>query len=136
MPMQGVVARWVLTALMAGASSYAMAQNTQSDGGAAARAGAIANAQKMLKLFPDVGGSAQKTPPVIPQLEIGADPGGAIASFQPNGSTLTAKNAFSRVSEPMTAPASLVINGRTAGRSAHATRKSGFPLIPTSRCSA
>jgi hypothetical protein len=94
MPMQGVVARWVLTALMAGVSTYAMAQNTQSDGGAAARAGAIANAQKMLKLFPDVGGSAQKTPPVIPQLEIGADPGGAIASFQPNGSTLTAKNAF------------------------------------------
>jgi len=94
MPMQGVVPRWVLTALMAGVSSYAMAQNTQSDGGAAARAGAIAHAQKMLKLFPDVGGSAQKTPPVIPQLEIGADPGGAIASFQPNGSTITAKNAF------------------------------------------
>jgi len=94
MSMQIVVARWVLTALMAGVSSYAMAQNTQSDGSAAARAGAIAHAQKMLKLFPDVGGSAQKTPPVIPQLEIGADPGGAIASFQPNGSTITAKNAF------------------------------------------
>jgi hypothetical protein len=30
----------------------------------------------MAKLFPDVGGSAQNTPPVIPQLEIGADPGG------------------------------------------------------------
>jgi cytochrome c peroxidase len=94
MLMQGVVARWVLTALMAGVSTYAMAQNTQSDRGAAARAGAIAHAQKMLKLFPDIGGSAQKTPPVIPQLEIGADPGGAIASFQPNGSTITAKNAF------------------------------------------
>jgi cytochrome c peroxidase len=94
MSMQGVAARWVLTALMAGVSTYAMAQNTQSDGGAAARAGAIAHAQKMLKLFPDVGGSAQKTPPVIPQLEIDADPGGAIASFQPNGSTITAKNAF------------------------------------------
>jgi cytochrome c peroxidase len=94
MPMQGVVARWVLTAWMAGVPSYAMAQNTQSDGAAAARAGAIAHAQKMAKLFPDVGGSAQKTPPVIPQLEIGSDPGGAIASFQPNGLTVTAKNAF------------------------------------------
>jgi cytochrome c peroxidase len=94
MPMQGVVARWVLTASMASVSSYAIAQNTQSDGGAAARAGAITHAQKMLNLFPDVGGSAQKTPPVIPQLEIGADPGGAIASFQPNGSTITVKNAF------------------------------------------
>src|SRR5215469_12961760 len=93
MPMQGLVAYWVLTALMAGVASYAMAQNTQLDG-AAALAGAIAHAQKMAKLFPDVGGSAQKTPPVIPQLEMGADPGGAIASFQPNGLTITAKNAF------------------------------------------
>jgi cytochrome c peroxidase len=94
MPMQGVVARWVLTALMAGVSSYAMAQNTQFDGSAAARAGAIAHAQKMLKLFPDAGGSAQETPPVIPQLKIDRDPGGAIASFQPNGPTITANNAF------------------------------------------
>jgi cytochrome c peroxidase len=94
MSMQDVAARWVLTALMAGVSSYAMAQNTQSDGSAAALAGATAHAQKMLKLFPDVGGSAQKTPPVIPQLEIDPDPGGAIASFQPNGSTITSQNAF------------------------------------------
>jgi hypothetical protein len=79
--MQSIVARWVLTALLAGVSKYAMAQNTQSDGGAAARAGAIAHAQKMAKLFPDVGGSAQNTPPVIPQLEIGADPGGDCELF-------------------------------------------------------
>ena len=93
MQMQGVVARWVLTALMAGVPSYAMAQDTQSDV-AAALAGAMAHAQKMAKLFPDARGSAQKTPSVIPQLEIDADPGGTIASFQPNGPTITAKNAF------------------------------------------
>jgi hypothetical protein len=129
MPMQSVV-------LMAGVSSYAMAQNTQSDGGAAARAGAIAHAQKMLKLFPDVRGSAQKTPPVIPPLEIGADPGGAIASFHPNGPTITAKNAFFQDLGNTGAAAKPVINGRTAGRSAHVTRKSGFLLTRTNRCSA
>jgi hypothetical protein len=47
MPKQSVVARWVLTAVMAGASTYAMAQNTQADGGAAARAGAIAHTQNV-----------------------------------------------------------------------------------------
>ena len=34
------------------------------------------------------------TPPVIPQLEIDPDPSGAIATYQPKGATLTAKNAF------------------------------------------
>jgi hypothetical protein len=94
MPMQGIVTRLALTALLAAVSGHAAAQNTSSDDGAAARAGAVAHAQKMLRLFPDVGGSAQKTPPVIPELEIGADPGGAIASIQPNGPTITAKNAL------------------------------------------
>jgi hypothetical protein len=48
----------------------------------------------MRKLFPDIGVGAQPAPFVIPQLEIDRDPGGAIATFQPNGSTITAKNAF------------------------------------------
>jgi cytochrome c peroxidase len=63
-------------------------------GAAAARAGEIAHAQKMRRLFPDVGAGAQATPAVIPELEIDLDPGGAIASFQPNGPTITANNAF------------------------------------------
>src|SRR4029077_2077705 len=56
--------------------------------------GAIEHAQKMPRLFPDIGVGAQATTFVIPGLEIDRDPGGAIASFQPNGPTLTAKNGF------------------------------------------
>src|SRR5215469_6461005 len=58
------------------------------------RASAIAHAQKMRRLFPDVGGDTQKTPAIIPQFELKPDPTGAIATFQPNGLTITAKNAF------------------------------------------
>jgi hypothetical protein len=48
----------------------------------------------MRKLFPDTGVGAQPTPFVIPELEIDVDPGGAIASYEPNGPTITSKNAF------------------------------------------
>jgi hypothetical protein len=76
------------------APGLAIGQSPQADNSAAVRAGAIAHAQKMRRLFPDIDGDSQLTPPVIPQLEIDLDPSGAIASFQPNGSTLTATNAF------------------------------------------
>src|SRR5204863_1548143 len=93
-PGQKVITRLALAALLAGTSGPAVAETGQSDGAAAARSGAIAHAQKMRRLFPDSGGDAQPTPPVIPQLEIDPDPSGAIATFQPNGPTITAKNAF------------------------------------------
>jgi hypothetical protein len=48
----------------------------------------------MRRLFPDIGRDTQETPLVIPQLEIDRDPDGAIATFQPNGPTITSKNAF------------------------------------------
>jgi cytochrome c peroxidase len=48
----------------------------------------------MLRLFPDIDGGGQATPFVIPELQIDPDPSGAIASFQPGGRTITAKNAF------------------------------------------
>src|SRR5215471_12299168 len=94
MPVQDFRARLAVTALIAGASSHAIAENAQSNDGAAARAGAVAHAQKMAKLFPDAAGSSQTTPAVIPKMEIDPDPNGAIASFQPNGPTITANNAF------------------------------------------
>jgi cytochrome c peroxidase len=91
-----VIATLALTSLLAGASSQAPAQSVQSDVAAvaAARTGAIEHSQKMRRLFPDIGVETQATPPVIPELEIDADPGGAIATFQPQGPTTTAKNAF------------------------------------------
>jgi cytochrome c peroxidase len=61
---------------------------------AAAVAGEIAHKQKMLSLFPDATGSPQATPPVIPPVQKDADPSGMIATFQPNGPTHTANNAF------------------------------------------
>ena len=85
---------WAVTVLLVAAPEIAIGQSLQADGSAAARAGAIADAQKMRRLFPDVGGGTQATPPIIPQLEIDRDPTGAIATFQPNGPTVTAKNAF------------------------------------------
>jgi hypothetical protein len=94
MPAQNLIARIALSALLAGGSGQAVAQNAHSDDAAAARAGEVAHAQEMAKLFPDVAVGSQTTPPVIPQLEIDPDPSGAIATFQPSGPTETAKNAF------------------------------------------
>jgi cytochrome c peroxidase len=88
------VASLAVTALLGAFSDLALAQSAQTDSSAAARAGAIAHAQKMRRLFPDIGGDAQATPPVIPEVEMDLDPGGAIATFQPNGFTVTAKSAF------------------------------------------
>ena len=61
---------------------------------AAAVASEVAQKQKLRALFPDPTASLQATPPVIPQLEIDGDSSGTIATFQPNGSTPTASNAF------------------------------------------
>jgi cytochrome c peroxidase len=83
-----------LTALLNAFPDIAAAQSVPSDAAASARAGAIEHAQKMRRLFRDDSVGAQPTPPVIPALEIDPDPDGAIASFQPNGPTITAKNAF------------------------------------------
>jgi hypothetical protein len=88
------VASLAVAALLTAAPELAVAQSLQTDSSAAARAGAIAHAQKMQRLFPDIGGDMQATPPVIPELEIDPDPGGAIATYQPKGATVTAKNGF------------------------------------------
>jgi cytochrome c peroxidase len=85
---------WAATVLFVAAPEIAFGQSLQADNSAAARAGAIAHAQKMRRIFPDIRGDTQVTPPIIPQLEIDPDPAGSIATYQPKGSTLTAKNAF------------------------------------------
>lgn len=48
----------------------------------------------MRRLFPDLDAGSQAAPLVIPELEIYRDPSGAVATFQPNGATATAKNGF------------------------------------------
>ena len=88
---------------LAGLLRPARAQ-TAGDSAATTRAGEIAHAQKMHRLFPDLGGRSQMTPGLIPELQIDRDPMGAIASFQPGGPTVTARSAFF---------ADLGTNGRT-----------------------
>lgn len=55
--------------------------------------GAIAHAQKMRK-FKDAAKGSQSSPADIPQFSVDSDPSGQIATFQPNGSTVEATNAF------------------------------------------
>ncbi len=90
----GVAARVAL------AQSAGVVDPTQSVNWAA---GAIANAQQMRR-FPDPDQGAQPTPPVIPRYLLTLDLTGTLATFQPNGATFTANNAFF---------ANLGTNGRT-----------------------
>ncbi len=78
-----------LVTLMAGPSTSVLAQSAPPT-----LTGANANAQEMLKLFPDGARSSQAAPSLIPKLEIDLDPRGAVATLQPSGPTLTASNAF------------------------------------------
>lgn len=56
-------------------------------------AGAIAHAQQMRR-YKDADHGSQPTPPIIPKFEINGDPSGSVATFQPNGATITANNPF------------------------------------------
>jgi cytochrome c peroxidase len=56
-------------------------------------AGAIAHAQQMRR-YKDADQGSQPTPPIIPKFEIDGDPSGSVATFQPNGATITANNPF------------------------------------------
>ena len=94
----------VLASIILLACPFAAAVAADARAGAAALAGEVAYAQKMGKLFPELGTGSQSTPAVIPQLEINPDSNGAVATFQPNGPTKTANNAFFQ---------SLGTNGRT-----------------------
>jgi len=88
------VAGLAVATLLAAAPESAIGQSRQTDGSAAARAGAIAHTRKMQRLFPDIDQTPQATPLGIPQLQIDPDPSGAVATFQPGGATVTAKHPF------------------------------------------
>ena len=55
--------------------------------------GAIGHAQQMRR-FRDADQGSQPTPPIIPKFEADGDPSGRIATFQPNGATITSNNSF------------------------------------------
>jgi cytochrome c peroxidase len=72
----------------------------------------------MGRLFPDIGVGTQAAPFVIPELEIDPDPGGAMLVISRTVQQSRRRTAFSKISEPTDALASLVINRKTAGLSA------------------
>ena len=77
-----------------------VARSVHADGDASSPAAAVTlegeidHAQLMRTLFRDGRGSNQKTPPIIPRLELDPDPTGIIATFQPSGPTKTSQSAF------------------------------------------
>jgi cytochrome c peroxidase len=56
-------------------------------------AGAVNQAQQM-RSYQDATASSQQTPSQIPEIESDGDPNGQIATYQPEGATITADNAF------------------------------------------
>lgn len=81
-------------ACLADATSHiAIAQNASDTGVSVFAPGMINHAQHMRR-FPDRDQGAQLTPPVIPRFVPTPDPSGVLATFQPNGATFTANNAF------------------------------------------
>ncbi len=77
-----------LAGLGCGVPQFAVAQDVP------AFAPGMINHMQQMKRFKDVDRGQQPTPPVIPRLSIDPDPTGAVASFQPNGTTFTFNNAF------------------------------------------
>jgi cytochrome c peroxidase len=93
-----------LLCIFAALPSFASAQVSAYDpANYAWQAGAIRHAQQM-RAYPDTDRGKQPTPPVIPKFDIGFDPSGLIATFQPGGPTVTSQNVFF---------ANLGTNGRT-----------------------
>jgi hypothetical protein len=120
------VADAALFCIAAAAPSFASAQDSAYDpANYAWQAGAISHAQRM-RVFVDPDSGQQPTPPVIPQFEIDFDPSGILATTQPGGSTQTSLNAFSQISVPTTARASVVISHRPVGASARRVCRGAF----------
>jgi len=86
---------FAITCLTAVASQPALAQKAPEPSASmpAFAPAVIEHAQKMRR-YRDPDQGTQHTPPVIDQFTVDTDRHGAIASFQPNGATFTANNAF------------------------------------------
>lgn len=89
--LSSLVAGLAVTTFLGSPFGPALAQDAATS---AALAGEAAHAQKMGKLFPDTGTGTQATPAVIPTVDNDDDPSGKVQTFQPNGPTKTANNAF------------------------------------------
>ncbi len=84
----------VLVSVTASAPQQAPAQNAPDTMSMPAFAPAMLEHMRKMRRYKDHDHGAQPTPHVIDRFTVDSDPKGAIASFQPNGATFTANNAF------------------------------------------
>ena len=83
-----------LSCLAADASQMAVAQKAPAAASVPDFAPAMIEHMHKMRRYRDPDRGTQHTPPIIEQFDIDQDPSGAVASFQPNGATVTSKNAF------------------------------------------
>ena len=83
-----------LASLVGGASQIAMAQDTFGVTDPPAFASGMIDHMQAMRRFADPSHGSQPTPSVIPRFLPTVDATGVLATFQPNGATLTANNAF------------------------------------------
>ena len=84
----------LLVSVTASAPQQAPAQNAPESMSMPAFAPAMLEHMRKMRRYKDHDHGAQPTPHVINRFTVDSDPKGAIASFQPNGATFTANNAF------------------------------------------
>ena len=83
-----------LACFAADASQIAVAQKAPETASIPAFAPAMIDHMQKMRRYKDPDHGVQHTPRVIDRFNVDRDPKGAIASFQPNGATFTANNAF------------------------------------------
>jgi len=93
-----------LLCFAADASQVALAQKAPEAASAPDFAPAMIEHMQKMRRYRDADRGVQHTPPVIDRFSVDRDSKGAIASFQPNGATITSNNAFFK---------DMGINGRT-----------------------
>jgi cytochrome c peroxidase len=80
--------------IVANASQTALAQKSPETTNTPNFAPAMIDHMQKMRRYRDPDHGAQPTPRIIDRFRVDLDPKGAIASFQPNGATITSNNAF------------------------------------------
>jgi len=84
----------VFACIAAGTSQIAMAQKAREAVRTPDFAPAMIDHMQKMRRYRDADHGAQPTPRIIDRFRVDMDPKGALASFQPNGATITSNNAF------------------------------------------
>ena len=84
----------IFACFAADASQIAVAQKAPEAASMPAFAPAMIDHARNMRRYKDPDHGVQQTPPIINRFIVDRDPKGAIASFQPNGATVTSNNAF------------------------------------------